>query len=149
MKYIRLPIQITALFLQTYFFVETIRLHICGYIVYGGRPMESAWFSMLFTLLVVVACEILSFTDAVLSLISNRNVCNFIYLAAIVVNAILFMSLAYYSTVGTIVCISFYALLFVARIVNLILNLTQIIKNRRGIYFGNSHQSPTGSDAIK
>ena len=142
MKYIRLPIQVIALLLQIYYFIETIRLYTCGYVVYGGKPIESSWFSLLFTLLVVFACEILSFADAVLLLVSKRNIYNFIYLAATVENAFLFMGLAYYSTVGTIVCISFYALLFIARIVNLVLNLIQIIKNFEGsiLVIAVSHQ---------
>lgn len=38
------------------------------------------------------------------------------------------MTLAYYSTVGTVVCIVFYALLFVFRIINLISNVVDIAR---------------------
>ena len=70
---IRFPFQIIALLLQIYFIVETIRLYFCGYVMYMGESIESAWFSMLFTLLVVIACEMVSFIDAILFVSFKKN----------------------------------------------------------------------------
>lgn len=128
MEKIRLPIQVIALFLQTYFFIETIRLYVCGYVMYMGNPIENAWYSMLFTLLVVVVCEFFSLRDAILFFASKKNRYSKIYLALIILNACLFMSLAYYSTIGTVVCLSFYSVLFVIRVINLILNFVDVLK---------------------
>ena len=80
---IRFPFQIIALLLQIYFIVETIRLYFCGYVMYMGEPIESAWFSMLFTLLVVVACEVVSFIEAILFANSKKNAYSKIYLVII------------------------------------------------------------------
>ena len=127
---VRLPLQIIALLLQFYFIVETIRLYCCGYVMYEGEPIESSWFAMLFTLIVVVACEVLSFVEAILFASFKKNVYSKIYLALIIVNACCFMSMAYYSTLGTIICLSFYAILFVLRIINFVINLIDLRKKR-------------------
>ena len=124
---VRLPLQIIALLLQFYFIVETIRLYCCGYVIYEGEPIESSWFSMLFTLLVVVACEVLSFVEAILFASFKKNVYSKIYLAFVIVNACCFMTMAYYSTPGTIICLSFYAILTVLRIVNLTFNFSELL----------------------
>ncbi len=128
MKIARLPIQVIALLLQIYFFVETIRLNICGYVIYMGEPIESAWFSMLFTLLVVIACEVVSLVDAILFVVSKTNTYSILYLVLVIINAALFMTMAYYSDVGTTICLAFYAILFVLRIINLILNSVEVLK---------------------
>lgn len=129
-KIIRLPFQSIALFLQIYFIVETIRLYVCGYVMYMGEPIESAWFSMLFTLLVVVACEVVSLIDAILFVISKKNLYSKMYLGLVLINACFFMTMAYYSVVGTTICLSFYAMLFVLRGVNLVLNSIDILKKQ-------------------
>ena len=128
MKIARLPVQVIAMLLQIYFIVETIRLYICGYVVYMGEPIESAWFSMLFTLLVVVACEVLSLIDAILFVRSKKNKYSKIYLVLVIINAFCFMTMAYYSVVGTTICLSFYAVIFILRIVNLVLNSIDVLK---------------------
>lgn len=125
---VRLPFQIIALLFQIYFIVETIRLHFSGYVMCMGEPIESAWFSMLFTLLVVVACEVVSFIDAILFINLKKNLYSKIYLALVITNACCFMTMAYYSTVGTAICLSFYAVLFVLRVINLIMNFIDILK---------------------
>ena len=128
MKIVRLPIQIMAILLQTYFIVETIHLYTRGYVTFMGAPIENAWFSLLFTLLVVVACEVISFVDAVLFVVSKHNVYSFLYLAIFKINAVCFMTLAYNSGVGTILCMVLYAILFVLRIVNFVLNSLDLLK---------------------
>ena len=127
MKIARLPIQVIAILLQIYFIVETIRLHTCGYVVYMGEPIESSWFSMLFTLVIVTGCEILSLIDAILFVISKKKAYSIIYLLLVVLNAFLFMTMAYYSDVGTMICMSFYALLFVLRIINFVRNSIEVL----------------------
>ena len=131
MKIARIPVQIIAILLQIYFIVETIRLYLYGYVMYMGEPIESAWFSMLFTLCVVVVCEVVSLVDAILFIKSKKSVYSKIYLTLVIVNAVFFMTMAYYSVIGTTVCMSVYAVLFVARIVNLVLNVIDIKKNTR------------------
>ncbi|MBQ7357400.1 MAG: hypothetical protein IJW65_01550 [Clostridia bacterium] len=126
MKIARIPVQIIAILLQIYFIVETIRLYLYGYVMYMGEPIESAWFSMLFTLCVVVVCEVVSLVDAILFIKSKKSVYSKIYLTLVIVNAVFFMTMAYYSVIGTTVCMSVYAVLFVARIVNLVLNVIDI-----------------------
>lgn len=130
-KIARIPVQIIAILLQIYFIVETIRLYLYGYVMYMGEPIESAWFSMLFTLCVVVVCEVVSLVDAILFIKSKKSVYSKIYLTLVIVNAVFFMTMAYYSVIGTTVCMSVYAVLFVARIVNLVLNVIDIKKNTR------------------
>ena len=128
-KYIiRLPFQIIALLLQIYFIVETIRLYLCGYVMYMGEPIESAWFSMLFTLVVVVVCEVVSFIEAILFVSFKKNLYSKIYLALTIANACCFMTMAYYSTVGTTICLLCYAILFVLRVVNLVMNFFDLLK---------------------
>ena len=131
MRIARLSMQALALLLQTYFIVETIRLYISGYVMYMGEPIESAWFSMLFTLLVVVACELISFVEGILFMITNQNIYSKIYFVLIFINAGAFMTMAYYSTVGTIICLSIYTALFVLRIVNLVSNSIYVFKNHK------------------
>ena len=128
MKIVRLPIQMIALLLQTYFIVETIHLYTRGYVTFMGTSVENVWFSLLFTLLVVVACEVVSFVDVVLFVASKHNVYSFIYLALFAINAICFMTLAYNSGFGTIFCMVLYAILFVLRIVNCVLNVMELVK---------------------
>lgn len=130
-KIARIPVQIIAILLQIYFIVETIRLYLYGYVMYMGEPIESAWFSMLFTLCVVVVCEVVSLVYAILFIKSKKSVYSKIYLTLVIVNAVFFMTMAYYSVIGTTVCMSVYAVLFVARIVNLVLNVIDIKKNTR------------------
>ena len=128
---IRLPLQLLMLFLQTYFFIETLRLNLHGYIMYAGEPMENSWFAMLFTLLVVVACELLALADGVLLLITKPTVYNIVYFIIILFNAFVFTTCVYYTTVGTIFCMIIYAVLFIARILNLIFNLIDICKPKK------------------
>jgi len=130
MKIARLPLQVLSLFLQVYFFIETVRLHAHGYVLYMGEPVESAWSSMLFTLLIVVACEIIAFADAGLYVISKHNFYSIFYLILIIINAVMFMEMAYYSTIGTTICLSFYAIVFVFRVVNLFLNFISIPRDK-------------------
>ena len=128
-KIFRLPFQALALLLQLYFIIETIRLYICGYVVYMGDPIESSWFSMLFTLIVVVACEVVSMLDAIMFVVIKRSKYSVVYLVLILINAFIFMSMAYYSAIGTIICLSSYAILFVLRIINLVLNCIDVLKS--------------------
>ena len=128
-KIFRLPFQALALLLQLYFIIETIRLYICGYVVYMGDPIESSWFSMLFTLIVVVACEVVSMLDAIMFVVIKRSKYSVVYLVLILINAFIFMSMAYYSAIGTITCLSSYAILFVLRIINLVSNCIDIFKS--------------------
>ena len=124
--------QTIALLLQIYFIGETIRLYACGYVMYMGEPIESPWFSMLFTLLVVTACEIVSLVDAIFFIKTKHSKYAKIYLILIIINACFFMTMAYYSVVGTTVCLSFYAVIFLLRIVNLVLNMREVLKKHRG-----------------
>lgn len=128
--FIRLPLQLLMLFLQTYFFIETVRLYLHGYIMYAGEPIENAWFAMLFTLLVVVACEIVAFIDGILFLISKPSAYSIVYFIMIIFNALVFITCAYYTTPGTILCMIIYGVLFIARILNLIFNLINICKRQ-------------------
>ena len=93
-----------------------------------GEPVSSGWFSMLFTLVIVVGCEVISFLDAFLFVISKRNKYSVIYLILVILNALLFMTLAYYSMPGTVICLISYGVLFILRIINLGLNAIDIIR---------------------
>lgn len=128
MKIIRLPLQLLALLLQLYFFIETVRLHVCGYVMYMGEPIGTSWFSMLFTLLLVVVCEIISFVDAMLFVKTKKTKFSKLYLALIIINALCFTVMMYYTATGTIICLASYALLFAIRIRNLANNTADIIK---------------------
>ena len=120
-KAIRIQYQIIALFLQTCFAVKTIDMFL-------NKTGEDAWFAMLFTLIIVIACEVVSFIDIILFLVSKRNIYSFINLALFIINAIFFMTVNYYYSVGTIIGLSIYAALYILRIVNLVLNFTDICK---------------------
>ena len=127
---IRLPLQLLMMFLQTYFFIETVRLYLYGYVMYAGEPIESSWFSMLFTLLVVTGCELVAFVESILLLASKQGKRRFLYFVMVLINAMVFVTCAYYTTVGTIVCLVFYLLLYLFRIVHLISNLSCIFKKQ-------------------
>ena len=129
MKIARLPLQAVALLLQIYFIVETIRLYIDGYVMFMGEPVENSWFSLLTTLVIVVACEIVSLADAALFIRSQKSKYSKIYFALVIINACCFMTMSYYSNVGTTICMSLYAILFMLRIVNLALNSIDIFKH--------------------
>ena len=131
MKIVRMILQSIGLFLQTYFFIETYRLHTEGLVMFLEKPIESTWFSLLFTFFIVTACELLFFIEAVIYVIYKRNWCSFINLSLVIINAAIFMTLAYYSDIGTTICISFYVLLLVFRIICFTLNVIDISKNAR------------------
>lgn len=127
-KTVRLLLQGTALFFQVYFFIEILRLYSRGYVLFAGEAIESSWFSMLFTLLVVIATEFLNFIDSVIYIVLKRNIYSVVNLVLLICNAIFFMSLAYYTTIGTIICITFYIFLFIVRIINFILGMVKAFK---------------------
>ena len=112
---IRLPIQIIALLIQIDFALKTIQLFDHGYVECLGQPMNS-FESIIFTLILVVACEVVFLADAVLFAVFKRNVYSFVYLALYVANAAIFMTMAYYSEAGTTICFVSYCLLFVLRV---------------------------------
>ena len=120
-KAIRIPFQIIALLLQTCFVVKTIDMFL-------NKTGEEAWFSMLFTLLIVIACEAVSFIDIILFVVSKHNIYSFINLALFIINAILFMTVIYYYSIGTVIGLSLYAALYILRVVNLVLNFIDICK---------------------
>ncbi len=129
MKSVRFTTQIIVLLLQIYFFIETLLLHTVGHAFFPFKPIESGWISMIFTLLIVLGCEIFGLIDALLAVLSKRSLYRFIYLALVLVNALLFVNFAYYSTPGTVVCLSFYAVLFLLRISHMVANFTSTSKD--------------------
>ena len=118
-KIARIPFQVIALLLQTFFIFKTIEM-----MMY--KSGEEAWFALLFTLLIVVACEIVSFVDIILFVISKHNIYSFINLAIYIINAVLFMTVIYYDPIGTVIGLSLYAVLFILRIINLVKNSMDI-----------------------
>ena len=121
----RLPLQVIALFIHVYAIVEIIRVNL--YIL-NTEPPENSFHAAIFTLIIVTACEFLSLLDAILLLQSKKNKYPKIYLALIIINAFFFMGLAYNGTVETVICLSFYIILLIIRIVNLVLNAKEILK---------------------
>ena len=121
-KSIRIPFQIIALLLHTCYIFNTID-------VFLNKSGEEGWFALLFTLLIVIACEVVSFIDIILFIISKHNIYSFINLALFIINAILFMTVIYYYSIGTVIGLSLYAALYILRIVNLALNFIDICKN--------------------
>ena len=121
LKILRIPFQLVALILHTYFIVKTVDLFL-------NKSGKEGWFALLFTLLIVIACEVVSFIDIIFFVISKRNVYSFINLALFIMNAILFMTLIYYYSVGTVIGLSLYAALYILRIINLVLNFIDICK---------------------
>ena len=115
MNNVRLTAQIVAILLQIYFFIQTILFLACGFAIFPFKPIEDAWLSMIFTLLIVAACELASLTEGILLAISTRSIYSYAYVALSAIVAVLFMKLAYYSTAGTVVCLSLYSILFVWR----------------------------------
>ena len=73
-KLIRIPFQIIALLLHTYFVFKTTEAFL-------NKTGEDALFSMLFTLLIVIACEVVSFIDIILFVISKHNIYSYINLS--------------------------------------------------------------------
>ena len=120
-KLIRIPFQIIALFLHTYFVFKTTEMFL-------NKTGEDAWFSMLFTLLIVIACEVVSFIDIILFVISKHNIYSYINLSLFIINVIFFMTANYYYSVGTVIGLSLYAALYILRVVNLVLNFIDICK---------------------
>ena len=120
-KLIRIPFQIIALLLHTYFAFKTTEMFL-------NKTGEDAWFSMLFTLLIVIACEIVSFIDIILFVISKHNIYSYINLSLFIINVIFFMTVNYYYSVGTVIGLSLYAALYILRVVNLVLNFIDICK---------------------
>ena len=120
-KLIRIPFQIIALLLHTYFVFKTTEMFL-------NKTGEDAWFSMLFTLLIVIACEVVSFIDIILFVISKHNVYSYINLSLFIINVIFFRTVNYYYSVGTVIGLSLYAALYILRVVNLVLNFIDICK---------------------
>ena len=120
-KLIRMPFQIIALLLHTYFVFKTTEMFL-------NKTGEDAWFSMLFTLLIVIACEVVSFIDIILFVISKHNTYSYINLSLFIINVIFFMTVNYYYSVGTVIGLSLYAALYILRVVNLVLNFIDICK---------------------
>ena len=120
-KSIRIPFQIIALLLHTYFVFKTTEMFL-------NKTGEDAWFSMLFTLLIVIACEVVSFIDIILFVISKHNIYSYINLSLFIINVIFFMTVNYYYSVGTVIGLSLYAALYILRVVNLVLNFIDICK---------------------
>ena len=120
-KLIRIPFQIIALLLHTYFVFKTTEMFL-------NKTGENAWFSMLFTLLIVIACEVVSFIDIILFVISKHNIYSYINLSLFIINVIFFMTVNYYYSVGTVIGLSLYAALYILRVVNLVLNFIDICK---------------------
>ena len=120
-KLIRIPFQIIALLLHTYFVFKTTEMFL-------NKTGEDAWFSMLFTLLIVIACEVVSFIDIILFVISKHNIYSYINLSVFIINVIFFMTVNYYYSVGTVIGLSLYAALYILRVVNLVLNFIDICK---------------------
>ena len=120
-KSVRIPFQIIALLLHTYFVFKTTEMFL-------NKTGEDAWFSMLFTLLIVIACEVVSFIDIILFVISKHNMYSYINLSLFIINVIFFMTVNYYYSVGTVIGLSLYAALYILRVVNLVLNFIDICK---------------------
>ena len=120
-KLIRIPFQIIALLLHTYFVFKTTEMFL-------NKTGEDAWFSMLFTLLIVIACEVVSFIDIILFVISKHNIYSYINLSLFIINVIFFMTVNYYYSVGMVIGLSLYAALYILRVVNLVLNFIDICK---------------------
>ena len=120
-KLLRIPFQIIALLLHTYFVFKTTEMFL-------NKTGEDAWFSMLFTLLIVIACEVVSFIDIILFVISKHNIYSYINLSLFIINVIFFMTVNYYYSVGTVIGLSLYAALYILRVVNLVLNFIDICK---------------------
>lgn len=129
-RYFRLPLQMLIIFLQIVFFLETVRLHMYGYIVLLGI-VYTDWNAMLSTLVLVAYTEFISFGEALLFFQSQRNAHSILNLVAVFVNAVLFCTMAYYTEIGTIMCLAFYGALLVLRVVNLICNICDIRKLRK------------------
>ena len=121
LKIIRIPFQLIALMVHTYFIVKTVELFL-------NKTGEDAWFSLLFTLLIVIACEVVSFIDIILFVISKHNIYSYINLLLFIINVIFFMTVNYYYSVGTVIGLSLYAALYILRVVNLVLNFIDICK---------------------
>ena len=120
-KLIRIPFQMIALLLHTYFVFKTTEMFL-------NKTGENAWFSMLFTLLIVIACEVVSFIDIILFVISKHNIYSYINLSLFFINVIFFMTVNYYYSVGTVIGLLIYAALYILRAVNLVLNFIDICK---------------------
>ena len=131
MKLTRWFFQAATLFLQTRFFVETFRLHWDGYVILLGDENRHPFFAMLSTLLIVIACELVSLVDLVLFFESKKNKFCYVYLGLFLLNALFFVTMAYYSTAGTIVCMVSYGVLYVARLVNWVLNSVEVGRELR------------------
>ena len=131
MKLTRWFFQMASLFLQTRFFVETVRLYLHDYVIICGQEARNPFFAMLSTLLIVIACELVSLVDLVLFFESRKNKFRFVYLGLFLLNALFFMTMAYYSTAGTVVCMVSYGVLYVVRLVNWVLNSLQVGRELR------------------
>ena len=121
----RLPLQAIALFLHIYAIIEIIRVSIY---IFNTESAQNAFHAAIFTLIIVSVCEFLSLLDAILLLQSKKNKYSKIYLALIFINAFFFMGLIYNGTVETVICLSFYIILLIIRIVNLVLSSVEALK---------------------
>lgn len=131
MKIARLPMQILAILLQVYFFVQTAFFLLTGHCTYMGELVESSWASLLYTLLIVIGCEIVSLPEAILQIKSTRGPYRFVYFFIMLNNALTFLSMAYYTVPGTVLCMISYVVLFVLRIINLVKNALGVANHRK------------------
>ena len=61
-----------------------------------------------------------------LLVITRHNAYSFIYSALFIVNAVFFLKINFYDTVGTVIGLLLYAALYILRIVNVVLNFKDI-----------------------
>ena len=126
MKKARLPLQVITISLQLYFFIEMIRLFFGEYIFYMWDSANSDPESAITTLAVVALCEVISLVEVIFFIISKHSAYSYIYLALLIINAVCFIALLGYSTVGNMICFSLYLIIFILRVVNLVLNTVEV-----------------------
>ncbi len=86
----------------------------------NGVEDTSAWFKMLWSLLLITVFEVLYLIEAIWAIVKDSSKFNIFKLCVVIVSALLLMSLMYYGTVETIICNAFLVLLLIVEIISLL-----------------------------
>ena len=85
----------------------------------GDAGGTSSWSKMLWSLLLITVFELLYLIEAILALLRERSKFGIFKLCLVAASAILLTSLMYYTTVGTVFCLTLLAAVFVVECISL------------------------------
>lgn len=97
---------------------------ISAFVSAAGNPETNISFSlMLFSLVIVIACQLIYFVEALFSIVLWQNMLSAFKFFAVLVSAVLLWFLAYRGTVQTVICNVFFLAILIWQVLCLIQNI--------------------------